>query len=423
MRLRRLSKKHPELASLLPDANLDVTKLRRFAEDEIEARFERVSGISQSNVIGGLEDELQVEIDPQKLAARQLTISDVRQVLRTQNEDTSGGDYWEGKRRWVVRTLGQFRSPEQVERQLLAIRDGNPVYLRDVAEVRLGYKKADGLVRRFGESSIAINALRETGANVLDAMRGLQQITSQLNEGILKQQGLQLTQVYDETEYIYESMNLVQENIFTGAALTMTVLMLFLHLGKRTLLFAPLIVASSVAAVYGSPWLFAVTMALILVAGLWFARGALVVGLAIPTSIIGTFLILGMLGRSLNVVSLAGMAFAVGMLVDNAIVVLENIYRRWGQGQPAHQAAVDGTGEVWGAVLSSTLTTIAVFLPIVFIQEEAGQLFRDIALAISAAVGLSLIVAMTLVPMAAAKLLGPHRDLEPGASSLSSPST
>lgn len=417
MRLRRLSKEHPELAGLLPDANLDVTKLRRFAEDEIESRFERVSGISQSNVIGGLEDELQVEIDPQKLAARQLTVSDVRQVLRTQNEDTSGGDYWEGKRRWVVRTLGQFRSPEQVQQQLLAIRDGNPVYLRDVAQVRLGFKKADGLVRRFGESSIAINALRETGANVLDAMRGLQEITSQLNEGILQQKGLQLTQVYDETEYIYESMKLVQENIFTGAALTMTVLMLFLHLGKRTLLFAPLIVASSVAAVYGSPWLFAVTMGLILVSGLWFARGALVVGLAIPTSIIGTFLILGMLGRSLNVVSLAGMAFAVGMLVDNAIVVLENIYRRWGQGQSAHQAAVDGTGEVWGAVLSSTLTTIAVFLPIVFIQEEAGQLFRDIALAISAAVGLSLIVAMTLVPMAAAKLLGTHRNAEPGATS------
>jgi HAE1 family hydrophobic/amphiphilic exporter-1 len=415
MRLRRLSKEHPELASLLPDANLGVTKLRRFAEDEIEARFERVSGISQSNVIGGLEDELQVEIDPQKLAARQLTISDVRQVLRTQNEDTSGGDYWEGKRRWVVRTLGQFRSPQQVEQQLLAIRDGNPVYLRDVAQVRLGFKKADGLVRRFGESSIAINALRETGANVLDAMRGLQEITRQLNDGVLQQRGLQLTQVYDETEYIYESMKLVQENIFTGAALTMMVLMLFLHLEKRTLLFAPLIVASSLAAVYGSPWLFAVTVGLILVAGLWFARGALVVGLAIPTSIIGTFLILGMLGRSLNVVSLAGMAFAVGMLVDNAIVVLENIYRRWGLGQSAHQAAVEGTGEVWGAVLSSTLTTIAVFLPIVFIQEEAGQLFRDIALAISAAVGLSLIVAMTLVPMAAAKLLGTRQVLSHGA--------
>lgn len=410
LRLRILARAHAEVAELLPPADLEVIKLRRFAEDEIEARFERVSGISQSNVIGGLQDELQVIVDPEKLAARQLTVADVRRVLRGQNADTSAGDYWEGKRRYVVRTLGQFRSPEQVEHQLLAIRDGYPVYIRDVARVELGYKKPDGLVRRFGESSIAINALRETGANVLDAMEGLKAVNKDLNEGILKQKGLQLTQVYDETEYIYSSVNLVQQNIFVGGALTMIVLMVFLHLGLRTLIVVPFILASALAAAYISPWFFAVTLLIILGAGFWFARGALVVGLAIPTSIIGTFLILGMLGRSLNVISLAGLAFAVGMLVDNAVVVLENIYRRWDQGEPPFTAAVRGTTEVWGAVLSSTLTTIAVFLPIVFIEEEAGQLFRDIAMAISAAVGLSLVISMTLIPMAASRLFGGRRQ-------------
>ena len=409
LRLRRLAKQHAELAELLPPPEMDVTKMRRFAEDEIEARFERVSGISQSNVIGGLEDELQVIVDPEKLAARKLTIADVRSVLRSQNEDTSGGDYWEAKRRYVVRTLGQFRKPEQVEQQLLGIRDGNPVYVRDVAEVQLGYKKADGLVRRFGESSIAVNALRETGANVLDAMKGLQKVQAELNDGLLNRQGLQLTQVYDETEYIYSSVNLVQQNIFVGGALTMIVLMLFLHLGRRTLLAVPLIIGSALAAAYVSPWFFAITLAIIIGTGFWFARGALVVGLSIPTSIIGTFLILGMLGRSLNVVSLAGLAFAVGMLVDNAVVVLENIYRRWDLGEPPFTAAVHGTTEVWGAVLSSTLTTIAVFLPIVFVEEEAGQLFRDIAMAITAAVGLSMVISMTLIPMAAARLFGSQR--------------
>ncbi len=408
LRLRLLAKQHAEVQELLPPTELDVTKLRRFAEDEIEARFERVTGISQSNVIGGLEDELQVVIDPQKLAARQLTISNVRQVLRGQNEDTSAGDYWEGKRRWVVRTLGQFRKPEDVEQQLLAIRDGNPVYVRDVAEVRLGYKKADGLVRRFGESSIAINALRETGANVLDAMAGLKVVNRELNDGMLKRRGLQLTQVYDETEYIYSSVNLVQQNIFVGGALTMIVLMLFLHLGFRTLVVVPLIIASSLAAAYVSPWYFVITLAIIMGAGFWFARGALVVGLAIPTSIIGTFLILGILGRSLNVISLAGLAFAVGTLVDNAVVVLENIYRRWDLGEPPFTAAVRGTTEVWGAVLSSTLTTVAVFLPIVFVEEEAGQLFRDIAMAISAAVALSMVISLTLIPMASARLFSKH---------------
>lgn len=407
LRLRTLAKEYPEVkAELLPPAGLEVTKLRRFAEDEIEARFERVPGVSQANVIGGLEDELQVVIDPDRLAARQLTILDVRRVLRGQNADTSAGDFWEGKRRWVVRTLGQFRDIEEVENQVLATRDGAPVYVRDVADVRLGFKKPDGLVRRFGESSIAINCIRETGANVLDIMDGLKEARADIDEHILKPRGLQLTQVYDETEYIYSAVDLVQQNIFIGGALTMIVLMLFLHLGMRTLILAPGIVVAAIAAATLSPWYFAVSLALIIGASFWFARGALVVGLAIPISIVGTFLILGLLGRSLNVISLAGLAFAVGMLVDNAVVVLENIFRRASLGEPPFQAAVKGTEEVWGAVVASTLTTVAVFLPIVFVQEEAGQLFRDIALAISAAVSLSLLVSLTVISTASARLIG-----------------
>ena len=410
LRLRLLAAEHEEFRELLPPESLDVTKLRRFAEDFIEARFERVDGVSQSNVIGGLEDRMEVVVDPQKLAIRQLTITDVRAVLRGQNLDTAAGDFWEGKRRWVTRTLGQFRSPEQVEQQLLAVRDGAPVYVRDVAEVRLGYRKPDGLVRRFGESSIAINAQRETGANVLSVMDGLRLARTQLDEGVLKQRGLQLMQVYDETDYIYSSVDLVQQNIFIGGALTMGVLMLFLHLGVRTLITIPLVLTTAVAAAYLSEWFFAISLAVIIGAGFWFARGALVVGLAIPTSIVGTFLILGSLGRSLNVISLAGLAFAVGMLVDNAVVVLENIYRHYDNGDSPRDAAVRGTQEVWGAVVASTLTTVAVFLPVVFVQEEAGQLFRDIALAISGAVALSLVVSMTVIPTAASRLFNEHDD-------------
>ncbi|EDL60431.1 efflux RND transporter permease subunit [Gimesia maris] len=411
LRLRLLAEEYPAVrGGILPEKDIEVTKLRRFAEDEIEARFERVSGVSQSNVLGGLEDELQVVVDSEQLAARQLTISDVRNVLRGQNEDTSAGDFWEGKRRWVVRTLGQFRNKEEVENQLLAVSNGAPVYVRDVAEVRLGYKKPDGLVRRFGESSIAINCVRETGANVLDIMDGLREAVKDIDENILKPRGLQLVQVYDETDYIYSSVDLVKNNIFIGGALTMIVLMSFLHLGMRTLIVVPFIIVTAVAATFISPWFFAVSLALIIGSGFWFARGALVVGLAIPTSIIGTFLILGALGRSLNVISLAGLAFAVGMLVDNAVVVLENIYRRYSLGESPFQAAIKGTQEVWGAVLASTLTTIAVFLPVVFIEEEAGQLFQDIALAISAAVGLSLIVSMTLISTASARLLHKRDD-------------
>ncbi|MEW4562855.1 efflux RND transporter permease subunit [Bremerella sp. JC770] len=407
LKLRRAAEKHPEFQELMPPESLDIQTLKRFAEDEIEARFERVKGVSQSNVIGGLEDEIQVIVHPERLAARSLTISDVRRVLSGQNEDTSAGDFWEGKRRWVVRTLGQFSTPEHVENQLLAVRDGVPVYVRDIGEVQHGYKKPTGIMRRFGESAIGINCVRETNANVLDVMDGLRQVREELDEGLLKSRGLQLVQVYDETDYIYSSVDLVRQNIFIGGALTICVLMLFLHLGARTLLLIPPAMALAIASATVSGWLFVPCLILLITAGFWFARGALVVALAIPTSIIGTFLILGALGRSLNVISLAGLAFAVGMLVDNAVVVLENIYRHYQMGDPPLKAAAKGTQEVWGAVFASTATTVAVFLPIVFVQEEAGQLFRDIALAISAAVALSLVVSMSVIPTAASRLF--HR--------------
>ncbi|PQO25922.1 AcrB/AcrD/AcrF family protein [Blastopirellula marina] len=407
LKLRRAAEKYPEFQELMPPESLDIQTLKRFAEDEIEARFERVKGVSQSNVIGGLEDEIQVIVHPERLAARSLTVSDVRRVLSGQNEDTSAGDFWEGKRRWVVRTLGQFRTPEQVENQLLAVRDGVPVYVRDIGEVQHGYKKPTGIMRRFGESAIGINCVRETNANVLDVMDGLRHVCQELDEGLLKSRGLQLVQVYDETDYIYSSVDLVRQNIFIGGALTICVLMLFLHLGARTLLLIPPAMALAIASATVSGWLFIPCLILLITAGFWFARGALVVALAIPTSIIGTFLILGVLGRSLNVISLAGLAFAVGMLVDNAVVVLENIYRHYQMGEPPLKAASKGTQEVWGAVFASTATTVAVFLPIVFIQEEAGQLFRDIALAISAAVALSLVVSMSVIPTAASRLF--HR--------------
>ena len=366
LRLRRLVQSYPEVEAVLPP-RIEIPKLRKFAEDVIEAQLERVPGVSNSNVLGGREMEFQVVLDPHKLAARQLTMQDVRQVLRSQNKDTSGGDFWEGKRRYVVRTLGQFRSPEQVMTQVLAVHDGAPVYLRDVVVpggVRLGYKKPDGFVRRFSSASLAINAQRETGANVLDVMRGLRRQTERLNQTILKDRNLVLTQVYDETDYIYSAIGLVNQNIVVGGLLTILVLLLFLRSGRSTL----------------------------------------VIGLAIPTSIVGTFLMLHLMGRSLNVISLAGLAFAVGMLVDNAVVVLENIYRYSQRGERPFEAAENATKEVWGAVFASTLTTLAVFLPVLFVQEEAGQLFRDIALAISSAVGLSLLISITLIPTSAARL-------------------
>ena len=368
-RLQKLITEAPELATLAPP-EIDVTTMRRMAEDDIESRLERVPGVSGADLVGGREDELQVIVDPQLLAARQLTIDDLRQALANQNQDTSGGDFWEGKRRYIVRTIGQFRSPEQVEGVIITRRDGKPVYVRDVARVQLGMKKATGVVRRVGSSSIAVRVTRDQNANVLETMRQLRRVAADIDQNLLAPRGLSLALVYDETTYIDSAIGLVQNNIVVGGLLTIMTLLLFL----RTV------------------------------------RPTLIVAVAIPVSIIGTFLLLSVFGRTLNVISLAGMAFAVGMLVDNAVVVLENIDTHWRRGEDRRTAAIEGSGEVWGAVLASTLTTVAVFLPVLFVKEEAGQLFGDIALAISAAVVLSLIVSVLVVPVAASVLLKQRAD-------------
>jgi HAE1 family hydrophobic/amphiphilic exporter-1 len=348
-----------------PDNPINIYHLRDFAEDFIKPRLERVNGIAASNIFGGQERELRVEIDPYALAARGITVPQLGAVLARENQNISAGDFDEGKRRYVIRTVPEFRSPEEVEKVVLAYDHGEPIYVRDVATVRLDYSDAAFVVRQNGHPAIAINTLRSTGSNVIETMRGVRQAVQELNAGVVGEGGLTLTQVYDETHYIDSAISLVEKNIVVGGTLAVLVLILFLR---------------SISSTF-------------------------IVGLAIPISAVGTFLGMSLLGRNLNVISLAGLAFAVGMLVDNSIVVLENIYRHCQMGKPRRQAAYDGAVEVWGAVLASTLTTIAVFLPVVFVQDEAGQLFRDIAIAISVAVALSLLVSMTVIPTLSARIL------------------
>lgn len=370
-RLLRLAENDKRVREWMPPER-DISTFRKFAEDYIEAGLERVEGVSNANVLGGREEELQLFVDPEKLAARNLTVNQVRLALKAQNEDTSAGDFWEGKRRYVVRTLGQFRSPEQVENAIVARREGGVVYVHDIGHVVEGHKKPDGFVKRFGNTCIAINAQRAVGANVLEVMKGLQKSVKELNEGVLKQNQLQLVQVYDETDYIYSAVNLVTDNLLWGSLFTFATLLIFLRSARSTLIiFAHILIST-----------------------------------------IGAFLVMALLGRSLNVPALGGLAFAVGMLVDNAIVMLENIYRRHQMGESPEAASINGAGEVWGALLNATLANLAVFIPVLFIREEAGQLFRDIAIAISAAVALSMFVAVAVVPTAAMRILKRHRPGE-----------
>ena len=359
-----LARKYPIIKELIKN-DPKVLNMRRFAEDVVAARVANVPGVSETQIYGGSEMELRVIIDPARLAAHHITIEQLRAALVAQNADVSGGDIWEGKRRYTIRTLGQFLSPEDVENVILAYRDGGPVYVKDLATVRLMNSKTQGVGHQRGVESLTLAVRRTGGTNVLEVMNGVMAAIDELNQSVLPAKQLQLYAGYDETVYIRSATRLVRNNIFIGGALAIGVLLLFLRSGRTTL----------------------------------------VVALAIPISCLGTFLVIRLLGRSINVISLAGMSFAIGMVVDAAIVVLENIYSHYQRGEKPFAAARRGTSEVWGAILASTLTTLAVFLPVIFIQEEAGQLFRDIAIAISAGVSISLVVSLTVIPAGAARLL------------------
>ncbi len=337
-----------------------------FLDEHIKPQFERISGVASSNIYGGQERELQVIVDSDALAARKITIPEIMRALDVENKTISAGDFDEGKRRYIARTVGEYQNEAEVEQVIIKRVGGIPVTVKDVATVRLGHRKPDVVVRHKGVPTIVMNAIREPGSNVLVVMKRLRETLEALNNGLLKERKLQIIQVYDETGYIYSAIELVRKNIFVGGSLAVMVLLLFLRKFVSTI----------------------------------------IVGIAIPISVIGTFLVMTLFGRNINVVSLAGLSFAVGMVVDNSIVVFENIFRHREMGKTRVQAAYDGTVEVWGAVLASTLTTVAVFLPIVFVEEEAGQLFRDIAIAISSSVFLSLMISITVIPALSAKILG-----------------
>ena len=356
----------------LPGENAPMHTFGDFVDDVIKERLARVSGVGRINVFGGSERELRVVVDPLRMAEHGLTVSAVLATLRGANISLSAGSIDEGKRRYVVRTEGELSTIEDI-RSVVLVRIRDPetgrvarVTVGDIAEVSFGHKEPDARIRFLGEPAIAVNAVRETGANVIETMAGLRASVAELNARVVGGAGLSLRQAYDETVYIDSAIRLVRQNIYIGGSLAALILMLFLRSLGATL----------------------------------------IVSIAIPVSIVGSFVAMAALGRSINVISLAGLAFAVGMVVDAAIVVLENIYRLRQQGLALVEAAYQGARQVWGAVLVSALTTIMVFVPILVLQLEVGQLFRDIAVAIAVAVVLSLLVAITLIPALSTRLLG-----------------
>jgi len=337
----------------------DVETYRTFFENEIRQHLERVKGVSDLLMSAGIKQEMHVVVKPDRLAALGLTIYDLISALQKENINTSAGTLEVGRQKYRIRTKAEFNSVEDIRNVVLRSDGQKRVLLQDVADIDFGYAKKNGVVLHNGAGGMAVGIQPEPGTNILEMTDRLEEKVKWLNETKLKPKKLYFHWLYDQRFYIGGAIDLIKQNIIFGGLLAVAVLLLFL----RSL------------------------------------RATAVVGLAIPISIVGTFTLLDIMGRNLNVISLAGIAFAVGMLVDNAIVVIENIDRHRKMGKSSYEASLEGTREVWGAVFASTITTVAVFLPIVFIHEEAGQLFRDIAIAVVTAVSLSLFVSVSVIPM------------------------
>ncbi|MEK9684798.1 MAG: efflux RND transporter permease subunit, partial [Rhodospirillaceae bacterium] len=349
-----------------------ISEYGDFVEDVVIDRLERIEGVALVNVYGGNESEIRVIIDPQRLAHYRMTVSDLNNALRNTNINLSAGEIEEGKREYTVRTESELNTVERVKEVVLrSTRDpvsGRILRVRvgDIAEVERAYKRTTSRRRDRGRNAIIINAVQDNGANVIETMASIRKVVADLNKDVLPQAGLTMEQVHDDTVYIKAAVGLVSQNIWVGGTLAAILLLLFLRSFGATA----------------------------------------VVSMAIPVSIVGSFVALAALGRSINVISLAGFAFAVGMVVDAAIVVLENIYRHREMGRGRIEGAIKGASEVWGAIMASAVTTVVVFAPILVMDLVVGQLFRDIAIALSVAVSLSLIVSITVVPALARWLLG-----------------
>ncbi|MEO7433086.1 MAG: efflux RND transporter permease subunit [Dokdonella sp.] len=336
-----------------------LKQLRRFADDDLKKRIEPVAGVAAVKVGGGLEDEIDVSIDQQKLARLGLDINDVITRLKNENVNSSGGRIEEGTQRFLVRTINQFKTLDEM-RDLLIKVDGNvPVRLKDLAEVTQGYKEREGIVRIDGREAIELAIYKEGDGNTVNVAAAVKGQLDKLKDSLPA--GATLTTIEDQSIFIQNALHDVKQDAIIGGVLAILIIFFFL----------------------GDAW------------------STFIISLSLPVSLIATFFFMGQLHLSLNVMSLGGLALATGMVVDDSIVVLENIARLREKGASILEAAVRGTAEVGMAVTASTLTTVAVFFPLVFVEGIAGQLFRDQALTITFAMLVSLVVSMTLIPMLA----------------------
>ncbi len=338
--------------------NVETLKfLRTLGEEQLKKELETADGVASVKVSGGLEEEIQVLVDERRLAHLNIPIDKVISELSAENVNLSGGRLEEGTSQFLVRTINQFKTVNEINDIVIENRNNKPVYIRDIADVRQGYKEREAITRFNGKEAVELAVYKEGDANTVAVARYVDKKLKRIREGL--PEGVKLVKVYDQSTFITQAVDDVVNAAVIGGILAIIILYLFLR-------------------------------------DFW---ATLIISLSIPVSVIATFNLMYGYDITLNIMSLGGIALGIGLLVDNSIVVLENISRHHNMGKPMLQASREGAGEVGMAVVASTLTTVAVFFPLVFVQGIAGQLFRDQALTVTFSLLASLLVAITLIPM------------------------
>ncbi len=337
-----------------PNSIIDYLSL---IEQVVQPRIERIPGVSSTRLIGGKKKVLNIEIQPFKAASFGIEIPALVQQLR-RNENISAGSIEVGRRKISLRLASNY-SIEQLKNSIISEQDDRIIRLQDIADIDFGYAKPDGVFSENGQTSIALSVQAVKNVSVLEVMAELNEVVKDLSEGVLAQNKLKITQVYDETVYINQAIDQVYSNLALGIFLSISVLWWFFRRLKATL----------------------------------------IVAFCIPLTLFSAFILIGAMGRSINVISLAGLALAAGLSLDAAIVVFENVFRHFQKSrEDKQQAAIEATRQVTGALIASTLTTVAIFAPIIFMSDTTSQLFSDLAIAITATVMLSLLVSVTVIP-------------------------
>lgn len=337
-------------------------ELREFTEERINRRLERIPGVASIDIRGGLRRQIQVNLDRDKMLALGLSAADVTRTLREENLNRPAGKVEEGNLDIFLRTVGEYRAADEIGATVITVRDGTPIYLRDVARVTDGVEEVTTLTRINGKPGVRVAVNKQSGANTVEVADSVEREIERLRKDYPE---VELVTIIDTSDYIRNAIANVRNSAIIGGLLAVLVLLFFLRSERSTL----------------------------------------VVATSIPISIIATFALIYFTGYTLNIMTFGGLALGVGMLVDNAIVVLENIYRKREAGADARTSAVEGTREVAMAITASTLTTMAVFLPILFMEGVSGVMYKQLAVVVAFALLASLAVALTLIPMLSARLL------------------